>query len=354
MGRRIGEHWAAPIRRLVTHRLHAAREHTRNLWNIDDSPGYIEVATRSYRVFKAWDPAHAQEHDAIAIGAGVDAIELHAAAQYTDLRDVLVFGKHGRFMPGSADAEGCTAFALPHLKASGSGPCLGQTWDLHPDDLPYVAVVERYPENGPSSCSLSLMGFPALIGLNGHGLYVGTTNIKTHDVRPGVGYLNLIQAMLACENLPEAVRLLQAAPRCAAHTFWLGDPKGAANIECSPEHFSIRPLGDQALVQTNHCLNLELKAVEAQPAGASSLKRLSRILEILKHPPGSLEGLKQMLADRRDGPLSISRWPEDGESISTNACCIGEPGLLRFHACRGPADRGQWFTFELNPPRSPV
>ena len=50
----------------------------------------------------------------------------------------------------------------------------------------------------------------------------------------------------------------------------------------------------------------------------------------------------RLMIDRAGGVQAINRYPEDGESTATNACMIGVPASLRFEACRGPADRGEW------------
>ena len=50
------------------------------------------------------------------------------------------------------------------------------------------------------------------MGINEHGLSVGTTNIKTDDSRIGVGYLSILHRAIRCHNLAEATSVVEQAP----------------------------------------------------------------------------------------------------------------------------------------------
>ena len=66
---------------------------------------YLAAAAASLETLRTWHADGYQEHVAIALAAGVDAVELFAAGNMTDLRDVAML------TPAVGDAEGCTTIA---------------------------------------------------------------------------------------------------------------------------------------------------------------------------------------------------------------------------------------------------
>jgi hypothetical protein len=96
-------------------------------------------------------------------------------------------------------------------------------------------------------------------------------------------------------------------------------------------------------VQTNHCQAPELSAREGEPASASSQKRLARALSLSAEGGLDVETVRRLFEDRSDGVDSINRRPEDAQGTTTNACVVCVPQARELWACRGPADRGQWY-----------
>ncbi|MFW5829305.1 MAG: C45 family autoproteolytic acyltransferase/hydrolase, partial [Planctomycetota bacterium] len=283
------------------------------------------------------------EHMAVAAAADCQPVELFAAYNLTDMRDVALFGAHALAVADPpADAEGCTALQLPPSHARQGAFIQAQTWDLNPGDIDYVVAVHRLPAAGPESWTVSLVGAPCLMVMNEHGLSLGTTNIKTRDARPGVGYMNVLHAAARCRHRAAAVDLIAAAPRAAAHTFWVADASGACELECSAERCRRRECATAPLVQTNHCLDPEIAALAAEEPSASSQARLARAQAILAQGEHDLDSLQVLFSDRSDGVDSINRLHEDRTDTATNACAVMQPAARRFDACRGPSDRGRW------------
>ncbi|MFW5845029.1 MAG: C45 family autoproteolytic acyltransferase/hydrolase, partial [Planctomycetota bacterium] len=202
--------------------------------------------------------------------------------------------------------------------------------------------VHRLPTTGPETWSITLAGCPNLIGMNEHGLFWGTTNIKTNDARIGVGYMDVLHRASRCQDREVAIALIADAPRCGAHTYWLADSSGATELECSATRHERRDCTDVPLVQTNHCLAPCIAELAAEPVSSSSARRLRRATDALAHGPVSIDDIRRLFADRSDGVDSISRLPEDGTDTTTNACIIARPQRRELLCCRGPADRGQW------------
>lgn len=301
---------------------------------------FLEAGARCFNVFQGWDPEGAREQAAIAEAAGVSAEALYSTTNMTDVRDVLL-------LPGSPNDEGCTSLLVPASLAREGCLLVGQTWDLNPADLEFVVAVHRRPSLGPETWAVTCAGALSLVGMNAHGVAVGTTNIKTRRSRVGVGYLGLLHRAIRARTSAEAAALIRTAPRAAAHTYWLADPDLATELECDPEQVIERRLEQQPLCRTNHCLADSMRELEGEQPSLSSQKRLAQAQRGLDAGPHDVASLRQLMQDRSDGVDSINRYTEDEQGTTTNACLIAVPARRELWACRGPADRGEWVRLEF-------
>lgn len=347
LGRAQGEAKRSEIRAFSRQRLEALREYLAERGQGDLS-GFVELGRRCLALAARWDAESGAEHAGIAEGAAIDAGELYAVANMTDVRDVLLMSR-------APDTEGCSAFALPAALSREGALMAGQTWDLNPRDLDYVVAVHRKPTSGIETWSLTCVGCLSIIGMNAEGVAIGTTNIKTRRARIGVAYQSLVHRALACRTRAEAEQALSAAPRAAAHTYWIADGRGAVELECDADGAARRELQTAPLVRTNHCLHSDFRAREAEEPNASSLARFLRLSEVLGAGGHDISSLQALFRDRARGVLSINRYPEDAQGTTTNACTLMVPARREFWACRGPADRGEWrrLCFESNGGVSP-
>jgi hypothetical protein len=232
--------------------------------------------------------------------------------------------------------------ALPRSATESGEVIAAQTWDLHPRDIEFVVAVHRKPSESAETWAVTTAGAPTLIGMNEHGLYVGTTNLKVRGVGVGVPYLSILHRAVRCNDRTEAAGVVESAPRVAAHSFWFADERGAVELECSSERCVRREMASEALIQTNHCLDARHQEAESEPPSSSSLHRLRRTQALVEHGPHSVSTIQSMFQDRMDGLNSINRYPEDEQIAATNACAIGVPAERTLYACRGPADQGEW------------
>ncbi len=338
MGRAYGEAVRHLVGGFIADRVRAGslfvRQHRRD-------GDFLATAATCLAILEAWDPAGWDEHHGVAEGAGVDPVELYAAGNLTDIRDAACF----RPIAASAESEGCTTALVPAALSATGAPLAAQTWDLNPPDLEFVVAVHRRPLDGPATVSVTCAGCPNLMGLNADGLAFGTTNLKVHGVRAGVPYLSILHRLSRCHDRAEAAAVLRAAPLAAAHSYWLADPSGIEDWECTADA-AIRRSGDGPLCRTNHCLDAGHAAREDEPPTSSSRARLDHAGRVLASPGISVADLRALFSDRSQGVDSINRYVEDGTGTSTNACMISEPRERRLHACRGPADRGTWVTLQ--------
>ena len=343
MGRAQGEALTAEIQRFIPMRLAAAATYMADIGggDVDD---LLATGRACYRVFQSWDPAAAAEHDAMARAAGVDSATLFTAGNMTDIRDVVLVGDPGKH---PADPEGCSAVLLPGEWTDDGEVLIGQTWDLNPEDLDYVVAIQRQPEQGPRTWSVTVTGAPSLIGMNELGLCVGTTNVKTRGAGVGVGYLNVLHRALNQSTFEAAAAVIETAPRAGAHVYWIADAKRFVEWEATPASFVRRTSEEGAIGRTNHCLVPKHSALEGEPASDSSRARLSRIESWLQSRRRTVDQLQALFHDRQDGVDSINRYPEDDQGTATNSVVLFEPSRRRLQACRGPADRGRWQTLHF-------
>lgn len=342
IGEAHGAELRARIRDFVPMRFDATLEYLRALGYRDVGP-LVAVGRKCLDAYAAWHPQGYAEHCGIARGAGVDAAELYTAANMTDMRDVLALGGH---LP--ADAEGCTAVLIPGAFARSGHAIAAQTWDLNPQDLDYVVAIHRVPDDAPATWSVTCTGCLSLVGMNDRGLAVGTTNIKTHGSKVGIGYMGVLHKMLSSRTFAEAAEVCATAPRAAAHTYWLASPEQLAEWETTAWSAVRRDAVDGPMGRTNHCLIAEHAARQGEPASASSTARLARVGDRLRaDAPHDVASLQAMFADRQDGVDSINRFAEDGEGTSTNSVVIAIPAERTLWTCRGSADRGEWIALKL-------
>ncbi|MEM9070295.1 MAG: C45 family peptidase [Myxococcota bacterium] len=343
MGQAHGEAFRARIERFVEMRLEAVRGYMAERGRPDDWPQLFEVGKESFGRFEAWDPEGYAEHCGIAEGAGIDPLRLFSTANMTDMRDaVLLAAAKGAPLTKIPD-EGCSSLLVPASRTANDGPLVGQTWDLNPPDVEYVVAVHRQPDEGPQTWAITCTGCLSLIGLNEHGVSVGTTNIKTYGSRAGVGYLSILHRAIRAASAKEASALVQNAPHAGAHTYWIADATTQMEWEASPNAQVRRDTEDGPIWRTNHCLATEHQALEGEVVGESSLARFSRLKEVLEPATDvNVDTLKTLFSDRARGLQSINRYAEDDQGTATNAVFIASPTERRAWACRGPADRGTW------------
>lgn len=283
-----------------------------------------------------FDPEGTEELRGIAHGAGLSAERVLAMNGLTDLRDALAWG-------GPLEsAGGCTAFVVQRDRSADGRLWAGQSWDLGTDNQPYVVAVHRAPARGPETWCVTTVGCLSLMGMNEHGVAIGTTNLRTTDAGPGVPYLSVIHRALAESSAVDAAALIARAPRAGGHAYTVVDRGGDAfAVECSARRSRTFALRGGFHVHTNHCQVPEHQALEADIPFASSRARLARMQELLRGAE-RIDGpfLEACLADRANGTLAICR--DDFDGISTNAALVVCPEGRRLRACHGVPSRGGW------------
>ena len=335
MGRAQGEQLRERVQAFVAMRFESVRGYfaDRGRPTID---GLLRAGAASAGITERWDPVGYAEHLGIAEGAAIDPLELFTATNMTDMRDVVLLDAP---VPGE---EGCTSALVPGTHTVNGHPLAGQNWDLNPPDVEYIVAIHRRPEDGPRTWSVTCSGCLSLVGINEHGLSVGTTNIKCRGSEPGVPYLPILHRMLRETGVPGASAVVEGAPRAGAHTYWIADAEQQLEWEASPIALVLRETTEGPVARTNHCLGAPHVARQGEPTSDSSRTRLARMNGLLEAGDLDVQRLQAAFADRSDGVWSINRYEEDAQGTATNAVFVAAPVARKAWACRGPGDRGTW------------
>ncbi len=345
MGRQHGLALAPMIRRFVPMRFAAFDTYCKE-WGRGGVAELRAIGRQCFELVRAWDPDGFAEHCAVAAAAGIEADDLFTAGNMTDMRDIVLLGGERRADADTgglaADAEGCSAVLVPPGHSATGELICGQTWDLNPDDVDYVVGIHRLPDDGLETWSVTVAGCPSLVGMNGLGVTVGTTNVKTWGAKLGVGYMNILHRMLTARDAHSAAAIANNAPRSGAHIFWACDADEGVELETTPGSVDRRDLLAKPICRTNHCLSPAHQALENEAPSRSSEARLERLAAITGRGHVSIDTLKDLFADRRDGIDSVCRYAEDDQGTATDAVMVAIPARRELHACRGPSDRGAW------------
>ncbi|MDP6505819.1 MAG: C45 family autoproteolytic acyltransferase/hydrolase, partial [Planctomycetota bacterium] len=206
MGEAWGESCRDEIHELYEIRLkwaiHFALENRRRF----NEEQILQTCRKSLPLTEECDPDGYEEFCGIGRGAGVSPEQVYVVHGLTDLRDVLAHGD-------APDSAGCSSFFIAPDRSADGHLLLGQNWDLQTDNMPYVRLVVRRPNEGPDTCCLTVTGGLSMIGINSEGVAVGNTNIRTTDVRIGVQYLSTIHRAAKSPTLEDAVSAVTETPR---------------------------------------------------------------------------------------------------------------------------------------------
>ena len=311
----------------------------------------LEIARRCLPVVRAFSPGGYDELQGVARGADLSFEKVWAMNALTDLRDVAAYHEAHIWAEdeeAEAEVEGCSSVVVLGDRTDDATPLIAQTWDLATTNMPYVRIVVRTPETGPATVCLTTVGCLSLIGMNEHGIAVGTTNLRAVDARIGVGYLDVIHEALARERIEDSVAVIESAPRAGAHYYTVADAEGsAALIECTARRHSTHRPSAGVHVHTNHFLDDELRCVESRGTPAQSSHRRIADLNALIDRSGrrSVTDVQAALADHGSGDLSICRHDYGG--ISTNGAVVMKPEVRRLLAVQGPPCRAAWISIGI-------
>ncbi|NNF53177.1 MAG: hypothetical protein HKN03_01920 [Acidimicrobiales bacterium] len=309
---------------------------TSGLWSGGpiDRAHVLAIAEAMVAKHEAFDAALHTEMVAMAAAAGITPAEAIIGGGFTDFVDA-VRAEVGGDIPASVQEDDCTAVIIPNARANGHG-FLAQTWDMHDSATDHVLLMRLQPTDRPAVTVFTTTGCLGQIGMNEAGLCVGINNLTALDGTPGVTWPSVVRGMLGTESADDALAVLLGANLAGAHNYLILDKTGRGyNVEAMP---SIRPVTalDEAtaIVHTNHVIDREAKAKQAEKANAlmaSSFKRRDTAEQLLSDGPVDEHRLFDLLRE----PDAICQVAMDPYHIESSGAAVMRPATGQFWACWG-------------------
>jgi isopenicillin-N N-acyltransferase-like protein len=312
--REIGRQYGEQARERVRRSIDAYRQVFSDIAGLE-WPQVTEDAMRFVRPIDHFNNRYLEEMRGIADGAEVPFEDILAI----NVRSEVMFSARARMAKESSRPIGeCSSFAvLP--SPSGGHTLLGQNWDwlLHTFDT--VVVLEVEQESGPNFVTVVEAGLLAKTGMNSSGLGVTTNALVTDEDRgvPGIPYHVLLRALQDCENLSDALAVLQSATRSSSANYLLAHVDGlVVDVEAAPGDFGqlflTFPVG-QVLIHTNHFSSPRFTgrdlSVWAMPDSPFRLDRLQKSVEAPGFAP-SIDAFRSLLSDHANYPSGICCHPD--------------------------------------------
>jgi isopenicillin-N N-acyltransferase-like protein len=271
-------------------------------------------------------PAFLEEMRGIADGAGVRQAEVLAL----NVRTEVMFAARAReaIAQRRRTLGECSAFCMLPNASSDGHTVIGQNWDwlLHCDETVIVLEVEQ--EGLPDFVTVVEAGLLAKAGMNSSGLGVVTNALVTEldKGEPGLPYHVILRAMMDCENLSDAVSVLEGGVRSSSANYLIAHADGVAiDVEAAPGshstlYFQYPEQG--VLLHTNHFLAGEARKIDlsiwAMPDSPGRWQCLKAAVELgrKESPDGtlSLKTFQRAFSDHAGYPSSICCHPDVREN----------------------------------------
>jgi hypothetical protein len=266
--------------------------------------------------------------------------------------------------------EGCTTLAVSRPR-----PLLSKNRDNENRFLTMQTVLRAKPVAGNAWLALSTAGAPGVhsSGMNGAGLCVADTHVRSSDVGPGIPrFASMMHLLEQCTTTEEAVDYLLTTSQMGLGTLTLLDATGSmAVVECAFSQSEVLQLtrsqlenGASAMVATNHYVSTSLCEAWLESAtgtpGESSRARRSVAVEALakRHDQGGdpmgADDLKELAgshmgfdAEGNTLPGSICQHGPrlESETIST---AIFDPLAREMRLCLGHPCSGTFERFRVS------
>ena len=311
-GRIHGETFRAEVKSLAAIRVYLCTTSGRG--SFKDKASVLVAADKHLPVLERYDRDLYEELIGIAEGADLSPAEIVVANHYTDLRDLQADPATWKY----ADAEGgCSVIFARAVH----GPILAQTWDMHATAIPYTMVLKT-----PDAILLTLTGCVGLAGMNSAHVGIAINNLNSRDARIGVVWPALVRRALREKTARAARDVVMAAPVGSGHHYFVADRRDAYAIETSgvlrKVIWSSEDGAPGQYSHTNHCLDPELAAVTAIPAGSTTMERYAWLQKSLgERAIYDLDDVWQRLGSTEGWPKSVCTNMATPESPHGSATC---------------------------------
>jgi isopenicillin-N N-acyltransferase like protein len=310
-GRQYGEQARQRVRRSVS----AYRDVFAALAGWDWDTVRAEAA-RFEAPIAAFGPQYLAEMRGIADGAATDFGDVLAINVRTE---VMFAAKARQAAASTRGAAECSAFAVAPAPGRTGPTLLGQNWDWLPHTADTVVVLEARQDDAPDFVTVVEAGLLAKTGMNSSGLGLVTNALVTSEDlgQPGLPYHLLLRAIMDCQNVSDAISVLQAGFRSSSANYLLAHRDGIViDVEACPGDFSrlylLYPGDDGVILHTNHFLADRFAgrdaSVWAMPDSPVRLQRLQAGVRAAHCP--SLTTFRALLADHANYPSGVCCHPD--------------------------------------------
>ena len=346
MGRSHGRAFAAQIRRNIRFYLRWLCAAT------GKKPEQLLAVAHSFAaVLRRHHPDLLEEMAGIARGANRTLDEILAVNARTDM---LVMGQRPS-QPGTKGAvPGCTALAISGGSKKRRLLALGQNWDWRSELAQGTVILRVKPAKGPRLVTFTEAGMVGKIGFNEHGLGVCLNFLSHRSEDPrgefGIPVHCLLRAVMGCESLEQAYKMVAWSTRCASANFLMAQHTAgtttALDLEWTPTAVARAPFNRGLLVHTNHYKDPALALGCASGRGKSTMNRdrtaHKRARELQQKIADPVERMKQILATRAGAPYSVSKTSAPDSPSQTLAGIVMDLSRDKLHICAGPPHQSRW------------
>lgn len=300
IGRQIGEACA----RQVCHSIENARTLIEGCYeNLQLTWEGAQIQSRKYLPFaQERYPQYVDELIGIAEGANVsfdDLVVVNALEAVT--MDALHLSK-------------CTSLAVNEDRTADGHVLVAHNEDWLPEDEQDVYVVHATPDDEPPFLAMTYGGLLPNIGFNAAGIAQCCDSVYPGDSRIGIPRVIASRAVLAARTPADAIRCMLIPQRAAGYNHLLAQESGELyNVEVSARKFAILYGEEGYVVHTNHYLDYNMKAIEADPDELVETRvRYFRALRLLKsNDRHTVKTLQSIQKDHLNFPNSICNHSTD-------------------------------------------
>ncbi len=250
----------------------------------------------------------------IAEGANLDWLDVLAI----NVRTEVMFAAKSAQAAGQATGRKlpaeCSSFAVAPPPGQPGPTLIGQNWDWLPHSAQTVVVLEARQDDGPDFVTVVEAGLLAKTGMNSSGLGLAANALVTADDtgEPGIPFHLALRAILDCENVSDAIAVLQSANRSSSANYLIAHRDGiAVDVEAAPGDFAriyfLYPDAAGVLLHTNHFLSDRFTGRDVSVwAMPDSPVRLQRLRAGVTAAAGvTLDAFRPLLADHANHPSGI-------------------------------------------------
>ena len=249
----------------------------------------------------------------------------------------------------------CTSIAVNQSRTDNGHLLVAHNEDWVPEDEPDAYMVHARPVNEPPFLAMTYGGLLPNIGINAFGIAQCCDTVYPNDIRIGIPRAFIARAVLAAENLSQAIRHMVAPHRAAGYNHLLVHESGELyNVEVSARHFALINSEDGYIVHTNHYLDYQMTLIEDEPDELiSSRVRFFRATNLVKQNlHHTMESLQDIQRDHVNFEGSIcNHLIEDDNPLDrekTITALLMDLTEHKIHATWGNPCNNVFTTYQLN------